>query len=209
MHFVREEEEKLNRETEKLDLEEARLEREIQELQTEVFLSVYFIAFVYNENCFSIMTWNVNQLTLKQLMMLMWKKQQIGMNCVRGKSWWKVYFSANVELFLLIFFVNYLDIPLDEIKDLATHPERIIDLHQKLSSPSRRKINSEKSFLEKQENAQEKRQMFLEEYKKKIQELDKKVYYLKIYWPAFIIILGLTDQGSASSQTAQQPLEAR
>ena len=48
-------------------------------------------------------------------------------------------------------------------------------MHQKLSSPSRRKINNEKTFLEKQENAQEKRQMFLEEYKKKIQELDKKV----------------------------------
>lgn len=72
-------------------------------------------------------------------------------------------------------FLIDLDIPLDEIKDLASHPERIIDLHQKLSSPSRRKINNEKTFLEKQENAQEKRQMFLEEYKKKIQELDKKV----------------------------------
>jgi cell division protein FtsB len=47
--YHREEEEKLNRETEKLDLEEARLEREIQELQTEVCSSVYFVAFVNKE----------------------------------------------------------------------------------------------------------------------------------------------------------------
>ncbi|XP_059474392.1 S phase cyclin A-associated protein in the endoplasmic reticulum isoform X2 [Neocloeon triangulifer] len=138
----REEEEKLNRETEELNQEEARLEREIKELQTE-----------YDDMESKPVDSHSNE------------------DDVEITDWYELCERENQSESLQA---------LDEVKDLASHPERIIDLHQKLSSPSRRKINNEKTFLEKQESAHEKRQKFLEEYKKKIHELDKKIQEVQV-----------------------------
>lgn len=74
---------------------------------------------------------------------------------------------------------------LEQLRELEIrHPGRALELHQKLSSPSRRRTLAEslRSFHTKQAKAQEKRAQLMQDKWHKLQELNKKVSLAQLSW---------------------------